>query len=198
MSVASIKHFKQVDPIMAELAERIELEDLISAKNYLAHLCREIIGQQLSGRVAKVIFERFLKLFPNEEISSVVLDKLDVEQLRGVGMSYAKARTLKDLAAKILSGEVELERFDSLDDETVKIELVKVKGIGPWTAEMFLIFTLGRPDVFSALDLGLRKGIQKLYQLDEPPTPKAASELAEKWMPYRSIASRLLWRSIDD
>lgn len=194
----ALKHFQQVDPKMAQLAQQIKLEELVGMGNYLAHLCREITGQQLSGKVANVIFERFLELFSNREITPQLLNDLDIEQLRGVGMSYAKANTLKDLAAKILAGEVELEKFDSLSNDQVKSELVKVKGIGPWTAEMFLIFTLGRPDVFSPLDLGLRKGIQKVYDLPDLPTPKQAKELAEKWSPYRSLASRLLWKNLDN
>lgn len=193
-----LKHFEKVDPVMGKLAKRIELEEFVKDENYFDHLCREIVGQQLSGKVARVIFERFKKLFKDEKIEPVRIVDFSEEQIRAVGMAYSKVRSLKDLASKIISGEVELERFDNLPDEIVKEELIKVKGIGPWTAEMFLIFTLGRSDVFSPLDLGLRKGIQKLYELEKLPTPIEAEEMAKKWSPYRSFASRLLWKSLDN
>ncbi len=198
MKTGIIKHFEKVDEKMAKLAGEIELEDLVKADNYLSQLCREIMGQQLSGKVAVVIFERFKKLFDGEQIEAEAILNFSEGEIRAVGMAYSKVRSLKDLAGKIISGEVELKRFDDLPDQVVKEELVKVKGIGPWTAEMFLIFTLRRPDVFSPLDLGLRKGIQKLFGMEKMPTPIEAEEIAKKWSPYRSFACRLLWRSLNN
>lgn len=192
-----ISHFNKVDPKMAQLAKGLVLDELDLSDNYLEKLCREITGQQLSGAVVKIIFGRFKDLFPDQVIDPGILVSFSEDRLRSVGMSYAKARSLRDIAKRVLDGRLELGKFDQLDDELVKSELVAVKGIGPWTAEMFLIFSLGRPDVFSPLDLGLRKGIQKLYGLEQMPSPIEAVEIAKKWLPYRSYASRLLWRSLD-
>lgn len=197
MSKKRLTHFKKVDPLLYELALKLEIEDLEQSDNYFSKLCNEIVGQQLSGKVVDTIFERFRNLFKDRVINAEELYTMSEDTLRSAGMAYSKARALRDLAKKILDGEVELEKFDELEDERVREELIRVKGIGPWTAEMFLIFTLRREDVFSPLDLGLRKGIQRLDKLEKLPTPKEAEERARVWSPFRSYASRLLWASLD-
>jgi DNA-3-methyladenine glycosylase II len=124
--------------------------------------------------------------------------KLKDQALRDVGLSWAKASYIKNLAEKVNNQEVRLEKLSKLDDEAVIAELVKVKGIGPWTAEMFLMFSLGREDVFSHGDLGLRNGLVKLYQLRKPPTIERANRIVNRWSPYKSYGSLALWHSLDN
>ncbi|MFI5265296.1 MAG: DNA-3-methyladenine glycosylase family protein [Candidatus Levyibacteriota bacterium] len=193
----ALNHFKKADPVLYKVAVALEVPELEKSKDYFASLCREIVGQQLSGRVARVIFDRFLNLFPKKKITISRVIKLTPDQLRATGMSWGKVSFIKDLADKVKSGKVELEKFDLLPDETVLVELVKVKGIGPWTAEMFLMFALARPDVFSYGDLGLKKGMQKVYNMKKHPTIKQAEKLSKKWSPYRTYASKILWLSLD-
>lgn len=199
MDTHILSHFRKNDPVLVPLIESIELE-VIQPRHpddYFMSLCSEIIGQQLSGKVADVIEARFRKLFPNDQISPNAVFKLSDRTLRSTGMSNAKVRYVKDLAKKVLDKEIQLSRLPELTDGDVITELVKIKGIGPWTAEMFLIFTLGRPDIFSFGDLGLRRAIQKLYRLRREPTLKHMQRLTKRWSPYRTYAARLLWRYKD-
>ena len=158
-------------------------------------LVRSIVGQQLTGKAAETIYSRFKKLVGTVTPRRIL--KHDEPELRTVGLSGNKARTILGLARPALEG-LNLEKVDHLSDDEIKEALVKIKGIGPWTAEMFLIFGLGRPDVFSAGDLGLRKGLKIVYQLEELPEPKECPELFEPWRPYRSAASWYLWRAIEN
>ncbi len=195
-----LKHFKKVDPLLYRTVQ--ELGGLIEIKirhsdDYFQSLCSAIISQQLSGKVADVTFGRFQKLFPNELITPDQLVKIDHEKLRAVGMSNSKARFLRDLAEKVIAGEIHLEKLNEMENETVIEELVKVKGIGKWTAEMFLMFSLGREDVFSTGDLGLKNAIKKIYGL-ETVTEEQLLEISNKWSPYRTYASLILWRSLDN
>ncbi len=195
-----MSHFKRVDPPLFTLlltlsrSHRFEIHE---APDKFVSLCREVIGQQLAGKAAIAIFNRFTTLFPNNHPTPELVAALTEQDIRNVGASFAKARTLKDLSEKVLQKTVDLNLLDSLDNEAVVLELTKVKGIGPWTAEMFLMFSLARTDVFSPGDLGLQKGIQKLYNLSSRPNPKGAIELSRKWSPYRTFASLALWRSLE-
>lgn len=198
---AKIKnHFKKADAKLFKVLEKIEenLEEMspILPQEYFFHLCRAIIAQQLSGKVADKFLERFTALFTDKKITPKALLKLSDEKLRGIGISWAKVRYLKDLASKIKSKEVHLESLRNLKDEEVKIELTQVKGIGNWTAEMFLMFSLGRPNIFSHGDLGLRRAIEKIYNLKNPDKEKV-EKLTQKWSPYRTWACLILWRSLD-
>lgn len=192
-------HFRAVDPVFFALVEKVSLETISkrSAQKYFHSLCHEIIGQQLSGRVADVIGDRFEKLFPKRRVTPKGTLKFSEKRLRGIGMSWSKARFIRDLAQNIVSKSVQLDQLDQLSDDAVIAQLTKVKGIGPWTAEMFLMFTLGRPDVFSFGDLGLRRAIQKLYNLKKEPTLKQLQKITQKWSPYRTHAARILWRSLE-
>jgi len=193
------KHFKKFDPVLFDMLKVVgELEEInpISPEEYFSQLCREIIGQQLSGKVAKVFLERFKNLFPERNITPHFLSKISNEDLRKIGVSWAKVKYLKDLAIKVGDKEIILGGLHDLDNEKVIKELTMVKGIGNWTAEMFLMFSLGREDVFSYGDLGLRKAIEKIYDLKNP-TEKTIEKISQKWIPYRTWACRILWKSHD-
>ena len=165
-------------------------------REYFASLCSEIINQQLASKAASAIEGRFVALFPRRVVTIKHTLSLTEKTLRNVGMSFAKARFIKDLAQKVTQKEVQLDKLQDSEDTTAIQELTKIKGIGPWTAEMFLIFTLGRPDIFSFGDLGLRRAIEKLYQLSDP-SREELETITIKWSPYRSFASRILWKVVD-
>lgn len=193
----ALSHFKKADPILFAASKGLEIPELQKSDDYFSSLCREIIGQQLSGKVVRVIFERFLQLFPEQKISKEHIILLKPEDLRGVGMSWGKVSFIRDLAEKVILGEVELDKFDTMSDQEVLSELIRVKGIGPWTAEMFLMFAIARPDVFSYGDLGLRNAIKNIYKFEKHPTSQEALDLSNKWSPYRTYASRILWMSLE-
>ncbi|MBI3576921.1 DNA-3-methyladenine glycosylase 2 family protein [Candidatus Gottesmanbacteria bacterium] len=194
-----LAHFKSTDPIFYSLLQKVSLQKISKRlpDTYFHSLCHEIIGQQLSGRVADVLCDRFDKLFGKHKVIPEGALKFSEKKLRAIGMSWAKARFIRDMADKVLSKSVQLSQLDQLSDDEVVRELTKVKGIGPWTAEMFLMFTLGREDVFSFGDLGLRKAIMKLYKLRKEPSKKQLEKITKKWSPYRTHAALVLWRSLD-
>ncbi len=191
------KHFKQNDPILYSVLSRIEFPILKRSDDLFVFLCESIISQQLSIKAADTIFARFKNLFPKEKINPVYTLKLSIEKIRSAGISQTKASYIKGLAENILKKQLNLRQIDSLSDEEIIIKLVKIKGIGRWTAEMFLMSALGREDVFSYGDLGIRKAIQKLYKLKAHPTPKEAEKIAKKWVPYRTYACKILWMSLN-
>ncbi len=196
----ALNHFKLKDKILYQWALKVgKLEDIKKDRpsNYFSRLCYEIVGQQLSGKVASVIFIRFKKLFPGNKVTAKKAAAISHKKLRGVGMSNAKARYVKYLAKAVLNKTLPLSRFDKMPDEKVKESLLAVKGIGPWTCEMFLMFTLARPDVFSFGDLGLKKGLMKVYRLKKEPSKEKMEKITSKWAPYRSYASRVLWQVIE-
>ena len=194
-----LAHFRRHDPTLFSLFQSIILDDLPvrQPRHYFVSLCREIIGQQLSGRVADVIFDRFERLFPKRKVTPASIQKISDENLRKTGMSWSKVRFIRALSLHVHEKRVDLAALGNMTGEQVITTLTKVKGIGPWTAEMFLIFTLGRPDVFSYGDLGLRKAIQKLYKLRHAPTQKQMERIVKKWKPYRTYGARLLWKYLD-
>jgi DNA-3-methyladenine glycosylase II len=157
-------------------------------------LVGEIIGQQLSGRVADVIYDRLKKKAKGRLTPDKILVLSD-QELRDCGMAWAKVRSIKDLADKVKKGEVKVKSLDSLSDEEVAKELISVKGIGRWTSEMFLMFSLGRDDIFPDDDLGIRKGMAKL--LGRALTQEEMVKFALRWKPYRTVASWYLWRIMD-
>lgn len=194
------EHFKTKDPILHKFALKVKRISPIQKEKperYFYQLCRDIVGQQLSGKAADTIFGRFEKLFPNGIIQPSDILSIPHETMRGVGMSNAKARYVRHLAEASLHEGLPLLQLDSMPDEEVVIELTKVKGIGRWTAEMFLIFTLGRNDIFSFGDLGLKKGLMKVYGFKKDPTKKQIEKIVKNWSPYKSFASRVLWGSLE-
>jgi len=193
-----LKHFKRADPLLFSIANKFEIDVLIPRpeSEYFKSLCREVIGQQLAKKVAKVIFERFENLFIDKKITAQQILKIDENKLRGAGMAWSKVNCLKDLATKTIDKTVVFEKMVKKENEEIMEELLNVKGIGPWTAEMFMIFTLGREDIFSQKDLGLKKSIMKLYNLkniDET----ILNKITKKWSPYKTYASLLLWKNRD-
>lgn len=195
-------HFKKVDKKIHNVMKDMDFEKwkkvIREEEDYFINLTRSIIGQQLSGKAAATIIGRFENLFPKKKINAKYLLKLTDEILRKVGMSYSKASFIKDLAKKTLSGEVSFKNIKKLSDEEIINHLTKVKGIGPWTAEMFLMFSLARPNIFSHKDLGLNRAIQKLYGFKKPPTVEQVEKIISKWEPFKSYASFALWESLDN
>ncbi len=205
MSAKARKALAAADPTMAALIERVGTIDLAKRlrrrkeerpPDAYGALLRAIVGQQLSTKAARTIHLRVLDLFGGETPTPEQLLEVPEADLRGAGLSGRKAEYVRDLAAHVLSGELELDRLEKLGDEEVIEEIVAVRGLGQWTAEMFLMFHLERPDVLSGGDLGIRKAIQIEYGLEEMPPPKRVIEIGEPWRPYRSLASLYLWESL--
>ncbi len=192
----AIKHFKTTDPILHAIATVIEPFELRAHPDPFYRLLRSIVGQQLSVKAASTIFERFENLFFKKNITPKGLLKLTDEQMRSVGLSRQKISYLKDLATKVMEGSVELNKFERLESDVIIEELIAIKGIGRWTAEMFLMFSLGRPDIFSFGDLGLQNAIKKSYKIKQKPTVKQMERLSRKWAPFRTYAAIILWRSL--
>ncbi len=157
-----------------------------------------IVWQQLSTRAAGAIFARFLALFPGGFPSPADLDHVSDDRLREVGFSRQKIAYLRDLSAKVTDGTAPLDRLDTMGDDEVIATLTKIKGIGRWSAEMFLMFRLHRPDVLPVDDLGIVRAIQRAYGFRRPPAPRTILRLGEAWRPYRSIASWYLWASLEN
>jgi DNA-3-methyladenine glycosylase II len=190
-------HILRVDPAYARLIEaagpfnpRPPDDDAFNS------LTRAIVFQQLAGAAARAIYGRFAALFDGHPRPEAILEKT-TDQLRAVGLSGNKAASIADLALKATDGTVPLDRLDELSDAEIVERLSAVRGIGRWTAEMFLMFQLGRPDVWPVDDLGVRKGFAMIHGLAVPPTPKALEALGEIYRPYRSVAAWYCWRAAD-
>lgn len=173
--------------------------DMRPAHSPFESICESIVYQQLSGKAAGTIYARFRELSnPDEPLDPAHIATFPDELLRSVGLSRAKTTAIKDLAAKTLEGVVPSQaQLEQLSDHEIIDRLTSVKGVGPWTVKMYLMFRLGRPDVLPHTDLGIQKGLMKTYGLDELPTPKLVEEMAEPWRPYRTLASWYLWRSLE-
>jgi len=192
------------DPVLGGLIERIGPLSLAERRRRrgvplddpYGALLRAVVGQQLSTKAARTIYERVLALFGGAVPSPGQLLAADEGALRAAGLSGRKVEYVRDLARHVLSGELELDRLGELTDEEVIAEIVAARGLGRWTAEMFLIFHLGRPDVVSGGDLGIRNAIRAAYGLGELPSPAEVVERAERWRPHRSLACLYLWESL--
>jgi DNA-3-methyladenine glycosylase II len=205
VSAKARKALAASDPTMAALIERvgkIDIETRLKRRqeerpgDAYGALLRAIVGQQLSTKAARTIYLRVLDLFDGTTPSPERLLEASEAELRGAGLSGRKTEYVRDLASHVLSGELELDRLDRLGDEEVIEEIVAVRGLGRWTAEMFLLFHLQRPDVLSGGDLGIRKAVQVEYGLEEMPAPQRVLEIGERWRPHRSLASLYLWESL--
>ncbi len=201
MSTAHIlSHFERVDPLLAaafKTMQRGVLVPNLDHTTYFSRLTHEIIGQQLSGKAADTIIGRFLSLFPNRLVTPEGVLARTEDELRAVGMSWAKVRYVRDLASKVVQKELIFDDFSTLSDVLVIERLRTVKGIGMWTAEMFLLFTLGREDVFSFGDLTLKKGLERIYGKHRTATKRRVENITERWAPYRSYGSLALWHVLD-
>jgi len=205
-----ILHLTKNDRILAAAIKKTahiihEWDSSDKRPNHFKALVVAIINQQLSGKAAATIEKRFEALFtpagkksaPKKFPTPQDVLAMPAAKMRKCGLSKMKVSFIKDLARKILDGTVDFRAMRKWSDEEVIEHLVQVKGIGRWTAEMFLMFSLGRDDVFSYGDLGLRNAMQRLYKLRAHPTPAQAAKIAGKWKPYRSLASRYLWASLE-
>lgn len=170
-------------------------------KGVYLHLCGSIMSQQLSTKVAAVIFERFLNLYKNKKPAPQQIIETPIETLRGIGLSYAKANYIQNVCRFFLDEKITDAKLDKLSNEALIKYLSQIKGVGPWTVEMILMFTLGREDVFAVDDLGIQQSIQKLYQLenlDKKALKEKMLQISENWKPYRTYACRYLWGWKDD
>lgn len=205
MPLASPDTVLRRDPVMARLIEEyggplpLEADDRGRPPDHYAALVRSITGQQLSVKAARSIWNRFVERFGGAPPTPEQILADDPEELRAAcGFSRAKVAYLRSLAEHVIAGELHLDRLPDLSDEEVITELTAVKGIGEWTAHMFLMFTLHRPDVLPTGDLGVRNGAMRAYGLEKPPSPQELTELAEAWRPHRTRACLYLWRSLDN
>jgi DNA-3-methyladenine glycosylase II len=194
-----IAHLKKSDPKLKVIIEGIKLREITVTRGPFEALVEAIVSQQLSIKAADTIFNRFVALTPGKKFPTPrEIIKMPTAKMRKCGLSGMKVKFIKDLAKKTLDGTLNFKTIDRLSDEEVIEHLMSVKGIGRWTAEMFLIFSLRRDDVFSFGDLGLRNGLQHIYKMKKPPTPRQAEKITAKWKPYRSLGSRYLWASLDN
>jgi DNA-3-methyladenine glycosylase II len=195
----AVAHLRKVDPVLGQVI------DLVggykgwpaSTGTHFDAVCRSIVFQQLSGAAAGTIHGRFQGLYGGKTPLPAELASTSDEQLRSIGLSRQKSAYLKDLGSRVALGELPIETLHELSDEEIIAALTQVKGIGRWTAQMFLMFRLGRPDVLPELDLGVQKGIQRTYRLRKLPTPERVKKIGAKWAPYRTVGSWYMWRLLD-
>jgi DNA-3-methyladenine glycosylase II len=191
------KYLSAADPRLAAIISSVGRCEIKLRDGPFQSLAEAIIYQQLAGAAADAIYGRFVKIYRGHFPSPERLIATSDEKLRAAGLSARKGEYLKDLAWHIADGRIKPRLLHSMTDEQVIEQLVKVKGIGRWTAEMFLIFCLGRPDVLPVGDLGLRKAIQRTYSLGDLPTERQIQDIAKAWKPYCTIATWYLWKSLE-
>jgi len=192
----AIAHLKRVDPILGDVIDRIGGYAIVRRPERFHSLVRAIIFQQLAGRAAQTIFDRFVKAVGGQRFPTpALLLAASDEVLRSAGLSRGKMSYIRDLATHVNNRSLNFHRHSRMTDDEIIADLTRVRGIGRWTAEMFLMFNLHRPDVLPVDDLGVRNAVGRLYKMNPAPTPKALREFGERWRPYRSVASWYLWRS---
>ncbi|HEV2689308.1 MAG TPA: DNA-3-methyladenine glycosylase [Bryobacteraceae bacterium] len=194
----AILHLKKADPVIGSIVDRVGPYRIQYREPTFETLVRSIVYQQLSGRVAKVIFGRLVVAVPGGKLTPAGVLKLTPARMRKCGLSKQKTAYIRDLARKTAKGQLNFEGLPELADEQVIEHLTQVKGIGVWTAHMFLMFALERPNVLPTGDLGIRSAIRKAYGLEELPHPRQIEEMAVSWAPYCSVASWYLWRSLEN
>ena len=197
---ASVRHLKRVDPVLARIIEsvgpcRIRISD---APSHFHALTRSIVFQQLSGKAASTILSRVVALFPEGIPTPEAVAATPDEALRAAGLSRQKIGYLRDLSSKVAGGALPLDEVEAMGDDDLIEHLVQVKGIGRWTAQMFLMFRLGRRDVLPELDLGIQNAIKRAYRMRKRPTPKQVKRIGAKWAPHSTVACWYLWRSLEN
>jgi len=192
----AINHLKKSDPVMAAIIERVGPCRMNYDEPTFHSLAEAIVYQQLNGKAAVTIFKRFTDL-AGEPVTPQGITKLTDEQMRSVGLSKQKSGYLRDMAQRTLNGRLDFTRLSELSDEEVIKHLTQVKGVGVWTAHMFLMFTLKRPNVLPTGDFGVQTAIKKHYNKRKLPKPAQMEKIARPWEPYRSVACWYLWRSLD-
>jgi DNA-3-methyladenine glycosylase II len=193
------KHLTRRDRVMKKLIPQFGEARLQSRGDAFTTLARSIVGQQISTKAAQSVWEKFAALLdaPSTKLAPAEVLELESDQMRGAGLSARKVEYLRDLATHFADGTVHVRKWQQMDDEDIIEELVSIRGIGRWTAEMFLIFHLMRPNVLPVDDLGLIKGISVNYFSGEPVTRVEAREVGDAWAPFRSVATWYIWRSLD-
>lgn len=198
----AVEQLRAADPVLRAVIDEIGVDGLGDARagrprEPYGALVRSIVGQQLSTRSARAIYGRLTDRFGGRPPKPAEVLADDPDELRtAVGLSHAKVGYLRSLAEHVQSGSLDLEHLDALSDDEVIAELVAVKGIGEWSAHLFLMFQLGRPDVLAVGDLGIRRAVMVRYGLAKLPTTPELEKIAEPWRPYRTLACRFLWRSL--
>ena len=193
-----IKILSQKDPRLVPLFAQFNIPALKDEKNYFWSLCRSIIYQQISGKAAQVISERFINLFPSKKnLTPKQVIEADINDFYNVGLSKQKSNYIKNIANAFYENIIDENSLSSLSDINIINTLTSIKGVGPWTAEMFLIFTLKRPDVFPLTDLGIQKGFKIFFSMDEMPSIKFMKDESRKWEPYKTIVSLYLWFAVE-
>ena len=195
-----MRFLKRADPVLARVIERVgpcRLQLRTDGTHYDA-LTRPIVFQQLSGKAASTILSRFHALYPSATPTPDAVLTTSDERLRSAGLSRQKIGYLRDLSAKVADDSLPLHDIHTMADDDVIDHLVQVKGIGRWTAQMFLMFRLGRPDVLPELDLGVQNAIRRAYRMRKRPTPKQVKKLGAKWSPHSTVACWYLWRSLEN
>jgi DNA-3-methyladenine glycosylase II len=196
---AAVAHLRRADPVLARVIDSVGPFTLEPMSGSYRALARAIFFQQLAGLAARAIMKRVLDLLGTDDTRFFTPEEFLAatdKDLRTAGLSRQKLAYLRDLADKFASGQLREDEFAQLDDEKVIRRVISVKGIGRWTAEMFLIFSLGRPDVLPVDDLGVRRGFQVVYSLDELASPEQMRTIAEPWRPFRSVGTWYMWRSL--
>ena len=194
----AVKCLMQSDPELIPLLDAFKIQDLQPETDYFKSLTRSIVYQQLSGKAAKTISDRFILLYKDKSYPTPVdVINIDHEKLRSVGLSNSKAQYIKNIAHAFLDNPDTYDSLEKMDDQDIIDTLITIKGVGPWTAQMFLMFTLNRPDVFPVTDLGVQKGFQHYYKLSEMPTPGQMLKKSEQWAPYRTVVSLYFWRLLE-
>lgn len=193
----AVKHLKKADPRLKTVIESIGPCPLKPYRYRFALLLRSIVSQQISTSAARTIYKRLHALTGNGQPTAEKVIRLSHDELRSVGLSNQKANYVRHLAEMVLQNNVRLNKMHLMSDDEVTQELIQVKGIGNWTAQMFLMFGLCRPDIFPPDDLGIQNGIQEIYQLKTRPDKNTCIEIAERWQPYRTVASWYCWRSLE-
>jgi len=194
-----IKYLQNIDDKLGSLIIEFGIPEFIPSDNYFGSLAKSIIFQQLSGKAASNIYKRFLNIFPSNIIlSPILVAKTDIMLFRQAGLSNRKASYIINLAEAFIRDNYIPKDMSIFSNEQISEKLITVKGIGQWTADMFLMFSLNRTDVFPLTDLGIRKGMKEFYNLKVTPSEKQMLRLSNKWKPYRSIASWYMWKLVDD
>ena len=194
----AVKYLRQSDPELIPLLDAFKIQGLQPETNYFKSLTRSIVYQQLSGKAAKTILDRFILLYKDKSYPTPVdVINIDHEKLRSVGLSNSKAQYIKNIAHAFLDNPDTYERLEEMDNQDIIDTLITIKGVGPWTAQMFLMFTLNRTDVFPVTDLGVQKGFQHYYKLSEMPTLGQMLKKSKQWAPYRIVVSLYLWRLLE-
>jgi DNA-3-methyladenine glycosylase II len=191
----AIRHLRAADPVLAKIIEQVGPYEIRYRPPEFSTLVRSIVSQQVSTRAAATVYRRLRIACGRVNAAAIV--RLTPEELRAVGLSGQKSRYIRDLAERTLRRELRFPKLKSMPDDEVIEHLVQVKGIGVWTAHMFLMFALRRPDVLPVGDLGIQAAIRRAYGLEAMPKPAEVASIGERWRPYASVASWYLWRSID-